>query len=390
MMIPAINQTQTAEDLLDFFQKYATELLRRQNKEIGEGLRRRNIDTGTIQPLEKVYGISFKLSNIISLESIKDQILQQIDAIVYFIRDIHIGVIGQRSALFPLYDVEIIIDKNIKKRFKWESGKLLLYIPYINLRFFKSHFSYQTLKSLWTRGEHLDKFSPIYKFWWLFNPLGEFRSHLRLMLLLAIEKQILRIDKMFTKLGVIDFQKEQHLVKKDDFIGTNTMRFKPNKKKLEVYQTILTFLKSTVDEDKLEIKLEDVLKKQDEETLIHLLSLFKKNLADPIQIEDIINTSLLSLKEVIQEEQSQIDIKMFGFVNVGNYHRIDVALNLSSGAIKNYIQVIPRKIGIKVILYGLVNVYTIDDITVKPNFQGALKLDFETATLERTLKELQL
>ena len=390
MMIPAINQTQTAEDLLEFLQKYATELLRRQNQEIGEALRRRNIDTGTIQPLEKVYGISFKLSNIISLESIKDQILQQIDAIVYFIRDIHIGVIGQRSALFPLYDVEIIIDKNIKKRFKWESGKLLLYIPYINLRFFKSHFSYQTLKSLWTRGEHLDKFSPIYKFWWLFNPLGEFRSHLRLMLLLAIEKQILRIDKMFTKLGVIDFQKEQHLVKKDDFIGTNTMRFKPNKKKLEVYQTILTFLKSTVDEDKLEIKLEDVLKKQDEETLIHLLSLFKKNLADPIQIEDIINTSLLSLKEVIQEEQSQIDIKMFGFVNVGNYHRIDVALNLSSGAIKNYIQVIPRKIGIKVILYGLVNVYTIDDITVKPNFQGALKLDFETATLERTLKELQL
>ena len=390
MMIPAINQTQTAEDLLEFFKKYATELLRKQNQEIGEALRRRNIDTGTIQPLEKVYGISFKLSNIISLESIKDQILQQIDAIVYFIRDIHIGVIGQRSALFPLYDVEIIIDKNIKKRFKWESGKLLLYIPYINLRFFKSHFSYQTLKSLWNRGEHLDKFSPIYKFWWLFNPLGEFCSHLRLMLLLVIEKQILKINKMFTELGVIDFQKEQHLVKKDDFIGTNTNKFKPIKKKLEVYQTILTFLKSTVDEDKLEIKLEDVLKKQNEETLIHLLSLFKKNLADPIQIEDIINTSLLSLKEVIQEEQSQIDIKMFGFVNVGNYHRIDVALNLSSGAIKNYIQVIPRKIGIKVILYGLVNVYTIDDITVKPNFQGALKLDFETATLERTLKELQL
>lgn len=385
----AINQSQTAEDLIKFLQQYTTELLRRQNQEIGEALRRRNIDTGKIQLLEKAYSISFKLGNIISLESIKAQILQQIDAIVYFIRDIHVGVIGQRNSLFTLYDVEIIIDKKIKRRFKWESGKLFLYIPYINLRLFKSHFSYQTLKSLWSRGEHLDKFSPIYKFWWLFNPLGEFRSNLRLMLLLAIEKQILGIDRLLIELGIIDIGKEQHLVNQDESIENNTNTFNA-KEVLSIHQAIFTFLKNTVNEDKLEVKLEDILKEQNEETLIRLLTLFKKNLADPIQIEAIINTSLLILKQVIQEEQSQINIKMFGFVNVGNYHRIDVALNLSSGVLKNYIEVIPRTIGIKVILYGLVNVYTIDDITVKPNFQGALKLDFETATLERTLKELQL
>jgi hypothetical protein len=390
MMTRAINQSKTAEDLLEFFQQYATELLRRQNQEIGEALRRRNIDTGTIQPLEKAYSISFKLSNIISLESIKAQILQQIDATVYFVRDIYIGVLGQRNTLFPLYDVEIIIDKNIKKRFQWESGKLFLYISYINLKLFKSHFSYQTLKDLWSRGEHLDKASPIYKSWWLFNPLGEFCSNLRLMLLLAIERQILGIDRLLIELGIIDIGKEQHLVNQDDSIESNTNRFKAETKLLSVHQSILTFLKISIKEDKLEVKLEDVLKEQDEETLIRLLNLFKKNLADPIQIQAIINTSLLILKQVIHEEQSQIDIKMFGFVNVGNYHRIDVSLNLSSSALKNYIEVIPRTIGIKVILYGLVNVYTIDDITVKPNFQGALKLDFETATLERTLKELQL
>jgi hypothetical protein len=81
---------------------------------------------------------------------------------------------------------------------------------------------------------------------------------------------------------------------------------------------------------------------------------------------------------------------MFGFVNVGNYHRIDVALNLSSGYLNKYIEVIPRKANIKAVLFGFVNVYTIDDITVKPNFHGGMKLNFETAALEKSLKELQL
>jgi hypothetical protein len=77
-------------------------------------------------------------------------------------------------------------------------------------------------------------------------------------------------------------------------------------------------------------------------------------------------------------------------VNVGNYHRIDVALNLSSGYLKKYVELVPRKVELKAIQVGFVNVYTIDDITVKPNFHGAMKLNFEAAALERSLRELQL
>ncbi|HEY9608140.1 hypothetical protein, partial [Allocoleopsis sp.] len=299
-----LNQTQTSEDLLKFFQEYATELLRRQNQEVGEALRRRNIDTEKLQALENAYTISFKLSNIMYLKPIKDQVLQQINAVVDFIKDIHIGLLGQRSTLFYLYEVEIIIDKNVKKIFKWESGKLLIYIPYINLSLFKSHFSYQEIKNIWSRGEHLDKLSPIYRFWWLFNPIGEFYSNLRLMLLLAIEKQILAIDRLFIELGIIDFGKEQHPVTKDYTIETNSDTLNAKKEHSAIHQAVFAFLKNTVNEDKLEVKLEDVLKYQDDESLIRLLILFKKNLADPSQIEEILNTGLLIFKEVIQEEQS--------------------------------------------------------------------------------------
>lgn len=93
---------------------------------------------------------------------------------------------------------------------------------------------------------------------------------------------------------------------------------------------------------------------------------------------------------MIEEEESKVHIKMLGFVNVGNYHRIDVALSLSSGYLKQYIEVIPRKTDINATLLGFVNVYTVDDITVKPNFYGSLHLNFETVALERALKELRL
>jgi hypothetical protein len=118
--------------------------------------------------------------------------------------------------------------------------------------------------------------------------------------------------------------------------------------------------------------------------------LFKKNLADPGQMEELIDAGILTLQEVIHEEQSQVEIKMFGFVNVGNYHRIDVALNLSSGYLKKYVELVPRKALIKATLFGFVNIYTVDDVTVKPNYHGAIKLNFEAAALEQALRELQL
>ena len=388
IMTQPLNLHPNYEYFLDLFQQYSADLLRGHNQEVRESLRRRHIYTDKLPGLEEAYKISLKLGRAIPVERIEKQILQQIDAAAHFIKNLRIWTLGQRNELFHIYEIEIMIDNCIKYSFEFEAGKLLIQIPYWQLFFFKRYLGYQVIKNLWNRGKHLDKASPIYRVWWLFNPVGEFRYTLRAMLLLAVEKQILGIDKLLIELGFADVGDHKNLLLKDE--ARETKSFKGDTVPSTVRQAALAFLKVTVNEEKLGVNLEQILKDQDEETLIRLLALFKKNLSDPTQIEEIIEAGILILKEFIQEEQSQVDIKMFGFVNVGNYHRIEVALNLNSACFKNYIEVIPRKASIKAILFGFVNVYTIDNITVKPNFQGAMKLNFETIALERTLKELQL
>jgi hypothetical protein len=155
------------------------------------------------------------------------------------------------------------------------------------------------------------------------------------MLLLAIDKKILKIDKLLIKSGLWNIAnvKSQILSKK---IGEKN-NAKPDTADLQTTTAIIAFLKTTVNEEKLEGNLDQILKDKDEATLVRLLALFKKNLTDSSQIEEIISTGILSIKEVMDEEESKVHIKMLGFVNVGNYHRVDVALSLSSSYLKRYI-----------------------------------------------------
>lgn len=388
MMTQYFQVTKKTEDLLISFQQHAYELLKKQNQEVCEALRRRHINPDNLPALEEAYTISCRLSSPIALEQIKDKILQQIDEIVYFIKDFQIGVLGQYNSLFHIYEVEFITGKKINQLFKLESGKLLIQIPYINLRFLNSRLSCQTIKNLWNQGKHFEKNSPFYKYWWLFNPIGEFRSNLRGMLLLAISKKILKIDKILTECSFWE-QSERKTQFLSHQIG-DISNLNHNLAASQIHTAILAFLKATVNEEKLGVNLEQILKEQDDATLVHLLALLKNNLTDPSQIDEIISAGVLILKEVMEEEESKVHVKMLGFVNVGNYHRIDVALSLSSGYLKQYIEVLPRKTAINTTLFGFVNVYTIDDITVKPNFHGALHLNFETVALERALKALRI
>jgi hypothetical protein len=388
MMTQSFNGTKKTEDLLIYFQQYGYELLKKQNQEVCEALRRRHINTDNLPALEEAYTVSCRLSSFIPLEPIKEQILQQIDEVVYFIKDFQIGVLGQYNPLFHIYEVEIITGRKIKQLFKFESGKLLIQISYIRLRFLNNRLSCQDIKNLWNQGKHFEKNSPFYKYWWLFNPIGELRYNLRGILLLTINNKVLKIDKILTEYGCAE-QRERKTQFLNNKIG-DISNFNHNLASVQIHTAILTFLKAMVNEEKLGVNLEQILKDQDEATLVRLLALFKNNLTDPSQIEEILSTGVLILKEVMEEEESKVHIKMLGFVNVGNYHHINVALSLSSGYLKQYIEVIPRKTAINATLLGFVNVYTIDDITVKPNFHGALHLNFETVALERAIKELQL
>lgn len=378
-MTQSIVHTQDIEDLLNLFQTYAVECLKKQNEEIVESLRLRQISVNKIRPLEAAYKIGLKLDDDISAKSIQKQLLKQIDAAASFIRDFQIGVLGQTTSIFHLYEIEIQIGSNIQYSFRFESGKLFIQIPYGQVRFFSRTISYQEMKRLWSRGKHLSLLSPARRLWWLLNPIGDFRASLRTMLMLAVQKQILGIDQVLVKFGLAENSEHPSLDSQDK--AKENQGFK---------ESAIAFLKATVNDQKIGVNLELILKDQDESTVSELLGLFKKNLADPGQIEELIDAGTLTLQEVIHEEQSQVEIKMFGFVNVGNYHRIDVALNLSSGYLKKYVELVPRKTEVKALQFGFVNVYTIDDITVKPNFSGAIKLNFEAAALERALKELEL
>lgn len=386
-MTHTIEQPKTYQEFLELFHDYAATLLRIQDQEVKEALRRRQIASDNLPSLGDAYKISVKLGATVPLERIEQPLLQQLEAAAYFIKNFHIGVLGQRTSLFQLYEIEFVIDTNIKYSFSFEAGKLLIQIPSWKISVLNRYLPYEKIKTLWNRGKHLDKASPFRRAWWVFNPIGEFRSNLRAILLLAVQKQILGIDKLLVELGFADVGDRESLALKD---ASGEIEIKDRTLPSASRNALITFLKTTVNDEKLGINLDLVLKNQDDETLGRLLGLVKKNLADPGQIEEILDAGVLTLQEAIQEEQSKVDVKMFGFVNVGNYHRIDVALNLSSGYLKRYIELIPRKAELKAIQFGFVNVYTIDDITVKPNFHGAMKLNFETLALERALKELQL
>lgn len=378
-MNSSINVTQNHENLPSFFDQYAHRKLSEQDQRVRESLHRRQITLSKILKLEDAYKISFDIGNNISLNFLESQLLKQIEVAADFIRDFQIGILGQRTGLFQLYEVEIAIDNQLRNTLVFAAGKLSIHIPYCQSRFLGRYLQDQELKKLWNLGKHLAKNSPIRKLWWLFNPIGEFRSNLRTTLVLAAQKQILGIDKLVLKFGLADLSDSDAQPPGNMTVEQTSSSFK---------DSVITFLKASVNEEKLGFNLELALQNQDDSTLVQLLSLYRENLTDSAQIEELIETSALSLQEVIHEEQSKLNLKMFGFVNVGNYHRIDVALNLSSGYLKKYIEIVPRKTEIKALQFGFVNVYTIDDITVKPSFHSAIKINFETAALERSLREL--
>ncbi len=379
MINPIRESNPSDEYLLKILNEYAADVLRQEDWEVGESLKRRQIPMSQLRPLGESYQISLNLGQNFAVNSIREILQEQIKAVALFIRDFQIGVLGQRMSLFHLYEIELKLNNSLRYDFTFESGKLLIHIPYWQAIVLKRHLTYNEIKYSWERGLHLGKSSPSRNFWWLLNPIGEFRSNLRSMLLLAIQRQIERIDKFFVKFGLMDDESKKSLLAGDDIVKSN--KFK---------DSAIAFLKANTNRDKLGVNLDVLLKERDEATLIQLMGVFKKNLADPAQMEELIDVGALTLQEEIQEEQSQVDVKMFGFVNVGNYHRIDVSLNVSAGYLKKYVDIVPRNTDVKAVQWGFVNIYTIDDITVKPNFHGAVTLNFETAALERALKELEL
>ena len=369
------NQVQQIDTAV-FLQNYANKRLTEKNNQVRHYLARRKVATEEIQPLQEVQRICLRFGENVSLKNIQKHLVLQIDAAADFLCDFYIGILGQYTSIFYLHEVEIYVARNISYGFSFTSGTLSIQIPSWQISWRKPYGSYPKLKNAWNQGKQFPRFSPTRKVWWLLNPIGEFRSNLRSGLMLAIQRRILGIDELLVKFGLSETEQQEIPVVREDSPSLGS--------------GIIAFLKDLADEKKLGVNLTKILQGQTEDSLLKLVKVFEKNLANPQQLEEIIDAGVLSLQEVINKEDSQVDVKMWGFVNVGNYHRIDVDLNISSGYGQKYIEVVPRKANVKAVQFGFVNVYTIDDVTVKPNLHRLVNIDFETAALERSLRELDL
>lgn len=347
-------------------QAYGQGCLRSRNGEVKDALIRRNIPPDKVPPLERAYGIRLKLDDDLAVDRIRGCLEKQIDAIAQFLTTFHIGIFGQPTRLMPLYEVALMIEKRRKPKLSFDLGTLSLYLPYGKLR--SRYWDEEYLKTAWHQGKHLKNYYPrsLRQLWWLFDPIGMFRFNLRSVVVLAIQKQILGIDRLLMQISAPEPEKQ-----------SNESNFKSR---------AIAFLKQNVREDKLGIDLNIALNPYSDRALLQILKQYKENLRDPHNIEEILDTGSFILQDTLTKEQSRVNIKMLGFVNVGNYHRIDVELHLGFGYLRKYVEVIPRQTEVKALQLGFVNVYTIDDITVKPNLHTAVKLDFETAALEKTLQ----
>lgn len=347
-------------------QGYGKDCLRSRNGEVKDALIRRHIPPDKVPPLERAYGIVVKLNDNLAVDRVRGYLEKQIDAIAQFLTAFHIGIFGQPTRLVPLYEVAVIVEKRRKLKISFDLGTLTLYLPYGKLR--SRYWDEEYLKTAWHQGKHLKNYYPrsLRQLWWLFDPIGAFRFNLRSMVVLAVQKQILGIDRILMQISAPEPEKQG-----------NQSEFKTR---------AIAFLKQSVREDKLGIDLNVALNSYGDRALLQILKQYKENLRDPHNIEEILDAGSFILQDTLTKEESRINIKMLGFVNVGNYHRIDVELHLSFGYLRKYIEVIPRQTEVKALQLGFVNVYTIDDITVKPNLHTALKLDLETAALEKTLQ----
>ncbi|NEO27198.1 MAG: hypothetical protein F6K03_09955 [Kamptonema sp. SIO4C4] len=365
---------QPLEDFHNYCRNYAHTTLQGQGREVQMALMRRQIPPQKVRSLESCYDIQVTLDDTLPLKPVQPLLLKQIEATAEFLRDFHIGILGQRTTIFQLYEIEFLVSQNSKKfTFDFSTGKLLIELPYRKLRWRSDYLKYPQLRQQWNEGKHLPKTSPVRRLWWLFNPIGEFRSNLKSTLFLAIQKRVLGIDKLLVRFGIQGNEGDSEP--------------EPSKVPDSFKEGVLSYLKSAVDEEKLGFKLELLLENYDDQGLIQLLKQFKDNLTSPQGLEEMVDVATFTLKDYLTQEQSNVNIRMFGFVNVGNYHRIDVDLHLSSGYLQKYVEVIPRKADIKATLFGFVNVYTIDDITVSPNLHSAVKIDFSTAALEKVVLE---
>lgn len=311
----------------------------------------------------------------------RDKLVSQINEAASFLSDYHFRMLGQNHSLFKIrrvvicttsrhYTSPVMSFDRLKSELTLYTGpKRLALVGPSSLRRDNLHpLSAKEIRAQWDDGEHWrkdisireivdSKKNPIRGYWNFLNPVGETRTLLREAIRAAGLKGLGGIRE---RVATGNLQDWKRLIREK--LGRSI---------------------SEMADKKLEAAPEADVKK--------LLSKWEEKMASPDATESMAAASLIACIKKRMEKQKEVGIRrtQIGFVNVENFHQIDVSL--TTGDVKDFEEfvVVPEKLDIDVTQVGLVNVSTTDQVSVSVALSALGSSEtFQKATLASALKAL--
>lgn len=302
----------------------------------------------------------------------KARLEEQAESAAEFLKDFHFRMLGRNLSLFKVRKIRICtnghsqLDPTLtydRAKFEltlWIGPKQTTNIPVSPLRRNNLHpYTRDQIKQAWDEsdafgkrlftGEVLDaRKNPVRVYWKFLNPVGQVRTALRDGLRSAALLSVKTL-KALNEEGGAKGLKDKML----SLLGADGSR----------------------------------LDGMDDAALRRLSSSWLEKLEDPKAAEEMAVAALSkSLQAAIESQNTKIKRKQWGFVNVENFHKIDVTLN--TGDIQTYREVVqvPDNLDIDVTQVGFVNVSTTDRVEVSVVLSAMVPArTFEIATLRSLL-----
>lgn len=313
-----------------------------------------------------------------SRSAYRDLVVKQIDEAAAFLADYHARMMARNHSLFKIRNIEICAvtlgygdNRYIFDRFL---SKLTIRTGPVHAAIIESNFHVQdrdTLKQNWNDGEHwrkegLKEFidankNPVRAHWRVLNPIGETRVLLREAMVKVVTKVASTIRALRTEGSPLEWRA----------LILNTMG------------TALT-----ADQEKRIEELKDG-------DLNSVLAAWEKKITNPDTEGSMTLATMGAVLQKRMEKQQKIGITRTqkGFINIENFHKIDVSF--MTGDAKDFQEFIavPETIDVNVDQVGFINVSTTDVVDVKVALAAlapAVSSVYPKTTLKSVLKELRL
>lgn len=308
----------------------------------------------------------------------RERLLSQIDEVATFLSDYHFRMFGRNESLFKVRRVNICTipvlhinptityDRLKAELTLWVGPKHAPFIPPIPARRNNLHpWTAKEIKDGWDDGDHWktdislreivdSKKNPIRGYWNFINPIGKTRVLLR---------------EFIKKSAILGHRSLVELLNARDVVALR-----------KHIASTLGAPRKSVDE-------------ATDETIQNVFSQWAAKLISAESGEKMAAGALISCikKRMVKQEKIGIKRTQIGFVNVENFHKIDVSL--ATGDVLDFSEevVVPETLDIEVTQIGLVNVSTTDKVDVSVALAAMATPEiFQRASLKSVLKALKL